>query len=68
MVKSAPRGLMSHGVELPVHANTVQRLEIDAVCDACGEAIASGEPSRYEHRVGSLHRAECGATDPLRAP
>ncbi|TWI11975.1 2Fe-2S iron-sulfur cluster-binding protein [Aerolutibacter ruishenii] len=64
MVKGAPRGMIIGGVEQPLHNLSVQRLEIDAVCDGCHGEIAAGAPSRYQYRVGSLHCAECaGITD-----
>ena len=59
MVKAVPRGIVSDGMEQPLHTHTVQHLDIDAVCDGCQEEIPAGAPRRYHYRVGSLHCAGC---------
>jgi len=65
IVKSAPRGMVTGGVELPHRTEAVQRLDIAAVCDGCGSEIPAGTPSRYLHRVGTLH---CGGCAGLAGP
>ena len=59
MVKSVPRGIISNGVEQPLRTHEVDRLDMDTVCDGCGEEIPAGMPVRYHHRVGTLHCAAC---------
>ncbi|HRQ63547.1 MAG TPA: FAD-binding oxidoreductase [Xanthomonadaceae bacterium] len=59
IVKAAPRGMVSQGVEQPYRVQSVERLDIDSVCDGCGKAIPAGSPSRYQHRIGALHCAGC---------
>ena len=61
IVKPLARGMVVNGVEQPLHTHQVERLDIDAVCDGCGDEIPAGMPSRYHHRVGTLHCAECAA-------
>lgn len=59
IVKPVARGMILRGVEQPLRMHEVDCLEIDAVCDGCGEEIPAGRPSRYQHRLGSLHCARC---------
>ncbi len=59
MVKPAARGMVIQGVEQPLHTHSVEMLDIDTVCDSCGEEIPAGTPARYHYRVGSLHCARC---------
>lgn len=61
IVKHQPRGLVSAGIEQPLRTQSVQWLEIDTLCDACGKEIRAGQPSRYLYRLGVLHCAECAA-------
>jgi len=63
IVKAAPRGMVSRGVEQPLRTHRVERLPIDAVCDGCGDAIPAGAPSRYQYRQGTLHCALCGGLE-----
>ncbi|PJK08382.1 hypothetical protein CO610_06515 [Lysobacteraceae bacterium NML95-0200] len=63
IVKSAPRGMISAGVEQPVKTHEVSVLEMDTVCDGCGNEILAGQPVRYHHRVGTLHCARCAGID-----
>ena len=59
LVKPAARGLVIGGVEQALKVQAVERLAIDAVCDACGGEIKAGSPSRYVFRIGALHCARC---------
>jgi ferredoxin-NADP reductase/ferredoxin/truncated hemoglobin YjbI len=59
IVKSAPRGMVSEGHEMPFRTQTVESLDIDSVCDGCGCEIRAGSPSRYQFRLGLLHCADC---------
>lgn len=59
IVKLAPRGMISQGIEQPLRVHSSEYLEIDTVCDACGAAIPAGQPSRYIFRIGALHCASC---------
>ncbi|KFN51859.1 hypothetical protein N790_13735 [Arenimonas malthae CC-JY-1] len=59
LVKAAPRGLVTGGREHPVRTQVVECLDIDAVCDGCQAEIPAGAPSRYLHRIGTLHCAAC---------
>ena len=59
LVKAAPRGLYTGGAEHPLRTEAVECLDIDAVCDGCGGEIPAGAPSRYLHRIGTLHCAAC---------
>lgn len=59
IVKAAPRGMVSQGVEQPYRTLSVESLDIDTVCDGCGEAIRAGSPCRYQYRIGALHCADC---------
>ncbi|MBL8246163.1 MAG: 2Fe-2S iron-sulfur cluster binding domain-containing protein [Rhodanobacteraceae bacterium] len=59
IVKAAPRGMWTGGRELPVRSHSVERLDIDTVCDRCGAEIRAGQPSRYQHLAGQLHCAGC---------
>lgn len=59
MVKSAPRGMILRGQEQPLRTVEVDRLDMDTVCDGCGEEIPAGTPVRYQHRIGKLHCAAC---------
>lgn len=61
IVKPLARGMIIDGVEQPFHTHQVERLDIDAVCDGCGNEIPAGAPSRYHHRVGTLHCADCAS-------
>ncbi|PJK10168.1 hypothetical protein CO608_05700 [Lysobacteraceae bacterium NML08-0793] len=63
IVKSAPRGMISAGVEQPVKTHEVSVLEMDTICDGCGNEIPAGQPVRYHHRVGTLHCAHCAGID-----
>ena len=65
IVKSAPRGIISSGVEQPLKTDSVECLDIDAVCDTCGAEIPAGTPSRYQHRLGLLNCSKCAALSPL---
>ncbi|WP_257385807.1 hypothetical protein [Tahibacter caeni] len=44
-------------VEQPFHAHQSDLLDIDAVCDGCGNEIPRGAPSRCRHRVGTFSHA-----------
>ena len=57
--EKAARGMVIQGVEQPLHTHSVEMLDIDTVCDSCGEEIPAGTPARYHYRVGSLHCARC---------
>jgi ferredoxin-NADP reductase/ferredoxin/truncated hemoglobin YjbI len=59
IVKPAGRGLVSQGVEQPLRSHSVERLDVDTLCDGCGAEIAAGQPSRYQFRIGDLHCAAC---------
>lgn len=59
IVKAVPRGLISQGIEQPLHTHVIERLTIDTVCDGCGEEIKALRPSRYQYRSGTLHCASC---------
>lgn len=59
IVKVVPRGLISQGIEQPLHSHVIERLSIDTVCDGCGEEIPAQHPSRYQYRSGTLHCACC---------
>lgn len=59
IVKATPRGMWTGGRELPVRSHSVERLDIDTVCDHCGAEIRAGQPSRYQHLAGQLHCAGC---------
>lgn len=50
---------VDRGRELPVRTHSVEHLDIDTVCDSCGEEIRAGQPSRYQHLAGQLHCARC---------
>lgn len=63
IVKSRARGLITHGVEQPLRSHSLECLDIDAVCDACGAEIRAGEPSRYVFRIGALHCMDCAGID-----
>lgn len=63
IVKSAPRGMISAGIEQPVKTHEVSVLDMDTVCDGCGNEIPAGQPVRYHHRVGTLHCARCAALE-----
>ncbi len=59
IVKPAARGMISRGVEQPLHTHVVETLDIATVCDGCGAEIPAGEPVRYHFRIGTLHCARC---------
>ncbi len=59
IVKTIPRGIISAGVEQPLHTQAEECLSIDAVCDGCAREIPAGAPSRYQYRIGTLHCATC---------
>ncbi|NCT69093.1 MAG: 2Fe-2S iron-sulfur cluster binding domain-containing protein [Rhodanobacteraceae bacterium] len=59
IVKPAARGIISAGVEQPLRSQSVEYLDIDAVCDGCQQSIPAGQPSRYLYRIGSLHCTTC---------
>ena len=59
MVKPTARGLISRGVEQPLHTHVVETLDIASVCDGCEEEIPAGAPVRYQFRIGTLHCANC---------
>jgi ferredoxin-NADP reductase/ferredoxin/truncated hemoglobin YjbI len=59
IVKTAPRGFVSDGIEQPLHDTSLQRLDIATVCDGCRQEIPAGALSRYRHRLGTLHCAAC---------
>jgi truncated hemoglobin YjbI len=59
IVKAAPRGLVSQGIEQPLHTHVIEHLSIDTVCDGCGDEIPALRPSRYQYRSGTLHCASC---------
>jgi truncated hemoglobin YjbI len=59
MVKAQARGMISQGVEQPLRTHSVECLDIDTICDACGMEIPAGSPSRYQFRLGALHCATC---------
>lgn len=61
IVKRQARGMISAGVEQPLRTHSVEHLDIDTVCDACGAEIPAGQPSRYLFRVGELHCASCAS-------
>lgn len=59
IVKAAPRGIITDGVEQPFKTHTVEVLDMDMVCDKCADEIPAGQPTRYHHRAGTLHCASC---------
>jgi ferredoxin-NADP reductase/ferredoxin/truncated hemoglobin YjbI len=59
IVKPTARGLVSKGVEQPLHTHIVETLDIASVCDGCSEEIPAGAPVRYQYRIGTLHCAAC---------
>lgn len=63
MVKPVPRGMVVNRIEQPLHTHVVERLDIDAVCDACVQTIPAGSPSRYHYRLGHLHCATCAGIE-----
>ncbi|HWS26388.1 MAG TPA: 2Fe-2S iron-sulfur cluster-binding protein [Xanthomonadales bacterium] len=64
MVKAQARGMISQGVEQALRTHSVECLEIDTICDACGMEIPAGSPSRYLFRLGALHCAACAGIRP----
>lgn len=64
IVKAQARGIVSQGVEQAMRVQSVERLEIDAVCDACGAEIPAGQACRYVFRIGALHCARCAGIGP----
>lgn len=64
IVKQQARGIISNGVEQPLRTQSVEHLDIDAVCDACGAEIPAGQPSRYLFRIGQLQCAACAGIGP----
>ncbi|NCT67806.1 MAG: 2Fe-2S iron-sulfur cluster binding domain-containing protein [Rhodanobacteraceae bacterium] len=63
IVKPAARGIISEGTEHPLRTHVVECLDIEAVCDGCGQAIPARAPSRYHYRVGHLHCADCAGIE-----
>lgn len=59
IVKPVARGLVIDGKEQPLRTHQVDRLDIDSVCDGCGEEIPAGRPVRYQFRLGTLHCEHC---------
>lgn len=59
MVKPVARGMVIQGLEQPLHTHVVEYMDIASVCDACGNEIPAGAPSRYQYRAGTLHCADC---------
>ena len=59
IVKPAARGLISRGIEQPLHTHVVEVLDIATVCDGCEAEIPAGAPVRYHFRIGTLHCAAC---------
>lgn len=68
IVKSRARGMISQGVEQALRTHSVERLDIDSLCDACGKEIPAGSPSRYLFRLGVLHCAACAGIRSADAP
>ncbi len=61
MVKSAQRGLIVDGVEYTHDGFSEEVLEIDAVCDGCGNEMLTGTRGRMHLRTGQLYCEGCGA-------
>lgn len=61
MVKDAPRGLVIEGIEQPYRTQVIEVLDIDSVCDHCGNEILRGSHVRYQYRSGRLHCRDCAA-------
>lgn len=59
MVKPVARGMIIKGVEQPLKTQEVEILDIDAVCDECGNEIKAGSRVRYIHRLGTLLCSHC---------
>ncbi|MCB1633197.1 MAG: 2Fe-2S iron-sulfur cluster binding domain-containing protein [Xanthomonadales bacterium] len=59
IVKAAPKGRFVDGQMLPAPQDSVERLDLDTVCDRCGSEIPAGSPSRYVQRLGELHCRQC---------
>ena len=59
IVKPVARGMVMRGEEQPLRLHEVDHLDIDTVCDGCGSEIPAGRPSRYQHRLGTLHCSAC---------
>lgn len=59
IVKPVARGMIIDGAEQPLRNHEVEVMEIDSVCDGCGEEIAAGRRARYQHRLGTLHCEAC---------
>jgi ferredoxin-NADP reductase/ferredoxin len=59
IVKPVARGIILDGKELPLHTHQVDRLDMDTICDGCGEEILAGRPVRYQFRLGTLHCEHC---------
>ncbi len=64
IVKHSPRGIFTDGVEQPLLTDAIEHLEIDTVCDACGQEIPARAASRYHYRTGELHCGQCAGIPP----
>jgi ferredoxin-NADP reductase/ferredoxin/truncated hemoglobin YjbI len=59
IVKAEAVPMRVKGVDIPLRTQSVERLDLDTVCDGCHQEIPAGSPARYHERLGTLHCRTC---------